>query len=343
MIILKIMQTRLLPVLLTLLAASSVLAQDKPHIPPVDRIRLAEAFRIGEAVGNRVWNDWDKAPFAVLLVTPENEFLIRHPRPSKDFTLIAYDSLLKSNIYFRKRTQRPDFLATFPAVGGVSTIVIGQAENTSMKISTPWVVTVLHEHFHQLQNSQPTYYADVNALELSRGDQTGMWMLNFAFPYKDAKVKEQFSALSRLLAEVLQTKKRSEFSSKLKTYVQAREAFRQMLSPDDYRYFSFQVWQEGIARYTEYRVAESAAKRYRPSREFRALKDYTPFEDVADSLLNKQILSSLPTLQLDKSERLVFYPFGAAEGLLLDRANPKWRSRYLAEKFYVEKYLSASK
>jgi hypothetical protein len=337
------MKSKLLLVLLVLLAAPGALAQDKPNIPDVDRVRLAEAFRLGEAVGNRVWKDWDKAPFAVLLVTPENEFLIRHPRPSEDFTLVAYDSLLKSNVYFRKRTQRTDFLATFPAVGGVSTIVIGQAENTSVKTSTPWVVTVLHEHFHQLQHSQPTYYADVNALELSRGDQTGMWMLNFAFPYKDAQVKEQFSALSRLLAEVLQTKKRSEFSAKLKAYVQAREAFRRMLSPDDYRYFSFQIWQEGVARYTEYRVAESAAKRYRPSKEFRALKDYTPFGEVADSLLNKRILSSLPTLQLDKSERLVFYPFGAAEGLLLDRANPKWHSRYFTEKFYVERYLSAVK
>jgi len=279
----------------------------------------------------------------VLLVTPENEFLIRHPRPSKDFALVAYDSLLKSNVYFRKRTQRTDFLATFPAVGGVSTIVIGQAENTSAKTSTPWVVTVLHEHFHQLQHSQPTYYADVNALELSRGDQTGMWMLNFAFPYKDAQVNEQFSSLGKLLAEVLRAKKRSDFSARLKAYARAREAFRRMLGPDDYRYFSFQVWQEGIARYTEYRVAESAAKRHRPSREFRALKDYTPFGDVADSLLNKRILSSLPTLRLDKSERLVFYPFGAAEGLLLDRANPRWQSRYLTEKFYVERYLSAVK
>jgi hypothetical protein len=204
-------------------------------------------------------------------------------------------------------------------------------------------VTVLHEHFHQLQHSQPTYYADVAALGLSRGDQTGMWMLNFAFPYKDAGVKEQFSALSRLLGEALGAKKRFEFSAKLGAYVRAREAFRRTLGPDDYRYFSFQVWQEGVARYTEYRVAESAAKGYKPSKEFRALKDYTPFEEVADSLLNKRILSSLTALQLDESERLVFYPFGAAEGLLLDRANPEWRSRYFTEKFYVERYLSAVK
>ena len=338
------MKTKLLFVFLLLLtAASSIAGQEKIEVPDVDRIRLAEAFRIGESLGNRVWKGWDKAPFAVLLVTPENEFLIRHPRPSKDFTLIGYDSLLKSNVYFRKRTQPIHFLATFPAVGGVSTIVIGQAENTSKKTSTPWVITVLHEHFHQLQSSQPTYYAEVEGLNLSRGDQSGMWMLNFAFPYKNEQIKGQFAALSKLLAKALQAGKKSDFSVSLSAYLQARKAFQQMLTPDDYRYFSFQVWQEGIARYTEFRIADLAAKKYRPTKEFRALKDYTPFKEVADSILNKQILTSLPTLELDRSERLVFYPFGAAEGLLLDRANPNWRSLYLTEKFYVERYFERTR
>lgn len=64
-------------------------------------------------------------------------------------------------------------------------------------------------------------------------------MLNFAFPYKDAQVKEQFSALSELLAEALRAKNSSEFSVKLKAYIGARRAFQQMLSPGDYRYFRF--------------------------------------------------------------------------------------------------------
>lgn len=312
-------------------------------ISEIDRIRLAEAFRIGETLGNKVWKDWDKAPFAVLLVTPEYEFLIRHPRPSKDFTLLGYDSLLKSNIYFRKQTQSINFLATFPAVGGVSTIVIGQAENTSQRTSTPWVITVLHEHFHQLQDSQPTYYQEVDALNLSRGDRMGMWMLNFAFPYRDAKVAERFSALSKLLAETLQTKNKFGFTAKLNEYLEARREFRQMLNPDDYKYFSFQIWKEGIARYTEWRIADLAARKYKPSKEFLALKDYTLFKNAADTILNKQIMTNLPILQLEKSERNVFYPFGAAEGLLLDRVNPKWQSRYLTEKFFVDTYFVENK
>jgi len=340
----KNMKIGLLLTLLVLFIAPGIFAQvSKPAIPEIDRIRLAEAFRIGETLGNKVWKDWDKAPFAVLLVTPENEFLIRHPRPSKDFTLIGYDSLLKSDIYFRKRTQQINLLATFPLVGGVSTIVIGQAENTSKKTSTPWVVTVLHEHFHQWQDSQPNYYKEVDALNLSRGDQTGMWMLNFAFPYKETRVQERFSALSNLLAAVLQTTEKSGFSVRLNEYLRARREFQQILSPDDYKYFSFQIWKEGIARYTEWRIADLAARQYKPSKEFLALKDYTPFTEVADTILNKQIIASLPALQLEKSERIVFYPFGAAEGLLLDRANPNWQSLYLTEKFYIDKYIVKSK
>jgi len=338
------MKIKLLPAFFALFIASGVFAQEsKPTVPEIDRIRLAEAFRISETLGNKVWKNWNKAPFAVLLIAPENEFLIRHPQPSKDFTLIGYGSLLKSDVYFRKRTQQINFLATFPAVGGVSTIVVGQAENTSRKSSTPWVVTVLHEHFHQLQMSQPTYYKEVDALNLSGGDKTGMWQLNFAFPYQDARVKERFFALSKLLAETLQTKKNSDFLAKFNNYLQARQAFQKMLSPNDYKYFSFQIWQEGIARYTEWRIADLAARKYKPSKKFLALKDYTPFREVADTTLNKQILASLPTLQLEKSERVVFYPFGAAEGLLLDRTNPKWQSRYLTEKFYVDKYFVETK
>ncbi|HEY0726226.1 MAG TPA: hypothetical protein VGD41_20060, partial [Pyrinomonadaceae bacterium] len=94
----------------------------------------------------------------------------------------------------------------FPAVGGVSTIVIGQAENTDSKTSTPWVITLMHEHFHQLQDSQPNFFQDTQALNLSRGDQTGMWMINYPFPYDSPPISSQFAILVRLLVEAIETK-----------------------------------------------------------------------------------------------------------------------------------------
>lgn len=327
----------LILLLLLLPFAPTVSAQVKPRIDETDRIRLAEAFRIGAMLGNRIWADWDKAPFAVLLVTPEHEFLIHHPKPSADFTLTGYDALLQSNVYYRKRTQPQDLMATFPIAGGIPTIVIGRAENTYKKTSTPWVVTVLHEHFHQLQYSQPDYYESVNALGLSRGDQSGMWMLNYPFPYEWPEMKEHFSHLSKLLADALQAKGKSEFALKLAAYFKQRRELEMTLSPDDYRYFSFQMWQEGIARYTEYRIAKMAAVSYKSNRAFRKLKDYQSFAEVANQIRNG-ILNELGTAQLADDKRVLFYALGAGEGLLLDRINPRWRRKYFVQKFYLDRY-----
>ena len=324
-----------------LLLAQGIFAREQPTVSETDRIRLAEAFKIGRAIGNRVWKDWDKAPFAVLLLTPENEFLIRHPKPSPDFISIGYDSLLQSEVYYRKRTFDQRLLATLPAVGGIPTIVIGQAENTSRKTSTDWVVTVLHEHFHQLQYSQPNYYADVNALNLSGGDESGMWMLNYAFPYSETEVKQQFSVLCRLLADALQTTNKKVFSAKVAAYLASRRKLEAMLKPADYKYFSFQIWQEGIARYTEYRIAAIAARQYKPSRQFRNLKDYQPFKEISDKIM-ENILKELTTLRLEEYERTAFYPLGAGEALLLERANRQWKNHYFSDKFFVDKYFSAT-
>jgi len=320
-----------------LLAAGNALGQDKPALREIDRTRLAEAFRLSDQLADGLWAGWSKAPLAVLLVTPEKEFLIRHPQPSNDFTSLGYDPKLKSEVFYRDRKFQTNLLATFPAVGGISTIVIGQAENTDSKTSTPWVITLMHEHFHQLQDSQPNFFKDTAALNLSRGDQTGMWMINYPFPYETPAVSHQFSVLVRLLLEAMNAKPKTLFTSKLSEYLTARDTLKQMLSPDDYKYFSFQLWKEGIARYTEYRVAHWAATKYRPTSEFRRLKDFTTFSAAADQE-HDLIVHELSTLKLENYKRVAFYPIGAAEGLLLDRSNPKWRDRYFAEKFDNSSY-----
>lgn len=331
------MKMKLAPIVLLLLSVVSGQAQQKPSLAQTDRIRLAEVFSLGEAIGNRLWKDWNKAPFAVLLVTPEYEFLIRHPKPTGDFTLIGRDSLLNSDVYFRKRQFQIDFQATFPAVGGISTIVVGQAENTASKTSTPWVVTVMHEHFHQLQDSQPSFYEQVSALNLAHGDQSGMWMLNYKFPYDGYEVRQQFFVMSRLLADAIKSKESADFSANLSAYLTAREQLKEMLNADDYKYLSFQLWKEGIARYTEYHVAKMAATGYKPTKAFLALKDFSSYQNVEDQVMNR-ILNELSTLELEKSKRVSFYAMGAGEGLSLDRVSPHWRDRYLIDKFSLDTY-----
>src|SRR2546422_11370025 len=121
---------RILSLSLFAFLSQNASAQQQPQPSTTDRIRLAEAFRLGDAVGGQIWPEWSKAPFAVLLVTPEHEFLVRHPNPSGDFISLGYDSVLKSKVWVRKRVFQKDFLATLSAVSGISTIVVGEAENT---------------------------------------------------------------------------------------------------------------------------------------------------------------------------------------------------------------------
>src|SRR5205814_5944274 len=136
--------------------------------------------------------DWSRTPAPLLLVTSDTEFLMHRAEPPEGFKKVGDD------LYARPRQFPTNLLATFPAFGPPSVIVIGEPANTTAKTSTPWLITLMHEHFHQLQYGQPTYFKQLDALGLSRGDTSGMWALNYPFPYDNPKVALAFAKLRDL-------------------------------------------------------------------------------------------------------------------------------------------------
>jgi len=309
--------------------------QQKTAMRMEDKVRIREAETISRFYGENIWKGISKAPFAIILVDDSVEFLINHPSPSKDFRPLGYDSLLSTRVYHRKAVFDKHFLATFPAVNGVNTIVVGTPENTG-KTSTDWIITLLHEHFHQFVNSSPGYYSAVNELDLSRGDQSGMWMLNYPFPYADTVIAAQYKSYSGALSEALSKTATDPFSLRFSRYVHQRKRFQELLKPADYRYYSFQIWQEGIARYTEYKFLD-LLNGYEPSRDVSNLPDFIPFETFRESFY-KTHGNRITAWSLGKHGRECFYAVGLGEGLILDRLNPSWREKYLTDKFYLEHY-----
>jgi hypothetical protein len=314
-------------------------ARQAPTLRDADRVRIAEAFRLADSLGDELWPGWSSAPFAVLLVTPEQEFLVRHPKPTPEFTHLADAAILGAPVWSRPRQFDVNLLASFPAVGAVPTIVIGQPENTAAKTSTGWVLTLLHEHFHQMQYAQPGYYPGVNALGLARGDQQGSWMLNFPFPYGKPEVQAQFAVMCARLDAALAQEPGAPAASAVRAYLDAKRALRGLVSPDDYTYFSFQLWQEGVACYTEHRMGELASAGYEPSPAFAALPDFTSYA-AASQAIRDRIHTQLTTVKLGDAGRSAFYPVGAAEGLLLDRVNPAWRGQYAGAGFTLDGLLN---
>jgi len=322
-------------IIAVLLFSIAALAQNS--LPPVskdDAIRIREFYRLAAETQDKIWPGWSSTPAPLLLVTPEVEYLTHHPATSKEFNDVG------EGFYARPRQFDINLLATFPAFGPPSVIVVGEPANTDSKTSTPWLLTLMHEHFHQLQHGQPGYYDALQRLGLSGSDNSGMWMLNYPFPYEKEEVVKSFAALRDSLLATFGEADDKKFNVAAQQYVQQRKKFLAQLSENDRKYLNFQLWQEGIARYTQIKAAEAAAG-YQPTAEYSRLSDFESFASYA-AKARPDTLNELKRVDLGKWKRTAVYSFGAAEGLLLDRMKPGWQSDYFKQMLTMDQFFGTN-
>jgi hypothetical protein len=199
-----------------------------------------------------------------------------------------------------------------PLFGPPATIVVGTPEATGYK-PVEWRRTVLHEHFHQWQAAIPGYYGRTAALDLSGGDTTGMWMLNYPFPYADRAAGEAYGEASRTLGAALVARGRPDFLAAFDLYLTRRRAFAATVDSKAWRYLEFQLWQEGVARWTEIAIARRSRN---AELEAEAAK------------VEQRLIERLSKPNLKEQGRELAYPYGAGEALLLDACGPGWRAAY---------------
>ena len=291
-----------------LMQAAVALAPLDPALPAA--VAAARATVAGPA--RDLWRDWETAPFGVLIVHGETETLLCHQGPAAAFTPGPDDPVTGCTTRSRARTFSPNLRAAFPAVDGQPTVVIGVPEATELTLPQ-WQATVMHEHFHQWQTSRPGYYERVEALGLRGDDQTGMWMLNYAFPYDRKDVAAAFARASLALAAALEARDGPAFAGSLEAYMQARKRLAATVSAQDWRYFEFQLWQEGVARWSEIEAAALSPD---------------PAVRAAAAARRASTLQQLKSPDLAARGRIAVYPFGAGEAMLLEACDPVWRKLY---------------
>jgi len=290
----------------TLIGVTPLVAQQP--IPASTAGAIADATKLMDRVADQVWPGWGSAPTQLLLVTDSTEYFLPTPRTGA----VAWQ---------RPRVFSPAFLATFPAVGGVPTIVIGTPERTGLPRDR-WILTVEHEHFHQFEYTRPDYYPRLAALGLARGDSTGMWALNFPFTYDSLPIQGAVHRWAMALHDALN----APASSRVAATAEARAAKRAldaMLAPDDRRYLDFQLWQEGVPRWIELAMARAGRRAGL----------------VSDSTLawqEERISSALTKVDLATQHREVVYSLGAAMAELLEREGTDWKGRYYEKMFDLD-------
>jgi hypothetical protein len=291
---------------------------------------LTAALSLREAVAEAVWPGWT-APFDLLLLDGEREVLVgRSPAPD-GFDPAAADAEL-GPVATRGAVLPARLLATMPLFGPPPTLVVGSPAGTG-KTPTEWILVLLHEHFHQWQMRDGSYYEATAALGLDGGDTTGRWMLEYPFPYDDPEVGAAFAAASRHLGALLR-RPRTPLSEAAGFWHRHAELVAG-LDPAAARYLDFQLWQEGVARFVELRVAEEGATRWAPVPGGLAETRRRELPEVARAARG-DLLAELESPDLARRRRVSFYAYGAGAALLLDRTEPEWKARYEAPRFRLE-------
>lgn len=139
-------------------------------------------------------------------------------------------------------------------------------------------------------------------------------MLNFKFPYEDPEIDRLYAAAAIALANAIESRGKSGFAGAVDRFRTAHRAFANRAGGREWRYFDFELWQEGTARWTELRLGTNYPE---PAVRRGAVR------------AREQLLAGLRRPALAQQGRLAVYAYGAGELMLIDMCDTSWRKRYL--------------
>ena len=184
---------------------------------------------------------------------------------------------------------------------------------TTGRSPAEWLRTILHEHFHQYQATFPRYFERANGLGLQGDQPGGQWMLDYPFPYSNPNAGAAYAAASSALADAVAARGKPDFLSSFDKYLVARRDFEATVSPRDWRYLEFELWPEGIARWTEITLGELYPD---------------PKVRQVSAALRARALEKLRAPDLKAQGRELAYPYGAGEAMLMEACGSSWRETY---------------
>lgn len=311
--------------MLSLLLAA-MLGQASLDALSTERVMIRDARAIIATQGERVWPGFAKAPFEIDVVEATREFLFcRHPQST--FAPGGVDPMSGCSIQTRPRELPVDLAASGDHLPGGAVIVMGTRKALGVN-RADYILTLIHEDFHQFQSVHPTFNAAVARIRPARS--SAEWMLDYPFPYTGDYTAAAFRRMNKAASSFLNAKSQHEREAEIAAYVRARHEAQATMPAADWSYYEFQIGKEGVARWTEIAVGQAVRK-----------------ADVAAAARERRqglqtSLTAMDRQGLAVWKRSVFYVLGPIEIDMLTSLGQDWRTDYFSKPFAFGERLDAA-
>ena len=281
-------------------------------LKPRELLNRIEAIRqAGRRVGPDLWPGWD--PLATPLAIHkrgEMAVLVGHPHPPAGFQRYP-TPLVSAPVFVAPNTEGMVLANTAQLFGGVVTSFIGYSDLMEKASVEEAAALGIHElfHAHQLKIAPKK---SANILVVLWGQ----------YPEFSARNRVLLQLEAEALHHALKATDATEMGRYAGEFAGLRLERRKGLSAEVVRYESGEESHEGLSRYIEFRLLETAF----PQR-----------VDLRDKKLDD--LTQLSALGRDRDR---FYVMGMAVGLLLDRVRPGWKQEFETTDALLDELLAKS-
>lgn len=340
--------------MLHFLLFTALVPQDRLQIDPLLLVQAAEVWSVIGRKDNPVWPGWDARNTPVLVYFPGNQdVLINHPKPPAGFK--KYTGAVRSPIgpIFVKdgpTIKDMDGQNTSTEVGGVGTLVVADTLSTrrqwmeglvgqfvehpenATKVITdglfpnPYdsMAIFAHEAFHVYQEKLAPKKA-ANELDVLK------------YPALSVENNVGFALESDFLAEAAKAQTPAGARAAAVKWIATRKWRRAGLSDASTRYEDGNEFNEGLAKYVEYKLME-CLQRNTPSREMwlvQGFQGYGNLQPQRERMIGQMQMALTGQMNVNNDPfgaspvRFRLYFSGMAVAAMLDRLGAKWHDPML--------------
>lgn len=323
-------------------------------VDPLLIVQASEVWRFITAPDNRIWKDWDASKTPILFYLPDKQdVLINHPAPPEGFSLYQGGVQFPGaqiNLKNGETLIGYDGQNTSIDIGGVQSLVVADTlsnrkNNVAGMIFDPRTATekinditydqlgsdpfdtmgmIAHEGFHVFQHSKAA-------------NKAGNEMALKIYPTLSVKNNVGFALEGRSLLKAMQAVSISEAKKAAIEWLAIRLDRRKSLSAETSAYEDGTEFNEGLAKYIEYRLTE-VLEGEKPGEMMEWIQGFNGYSDLSGQrmrLQNTMLRHMRGEINVNNDPygvaplRMRFYYSGMAIAVMLDRLKIDWQGAIL--------------